>query len=472
MSGVLLAGVDVGTTHTKAGIYRVDGAPVAERETATPPGAEALSATALRLLGDCVAEAGTSPAAVGVCGMAETGVPLDAAGSPLGTMLPWLDTRARNEAAELAEAPGRAEFFATTGLHPSAKLPLARWIWLRRHEPDRLRRMDRWANAPDLVVAALTGTATTDPTLAARMGVYDIRRGEYDPGLLALAEFTPERMPPVAGGGSVTAEASARTGVTAGTPVTAAGHDHLAAAWAAGVRSPGQVADSMGTAEAVVSPVGDVAPETVRPTGTSVGPFVDGRSLCLVSGLSSSGGLVEWFLDGFAPPGTADRHRWFTDLVGPPGGPPTGITVQPYLNGRACPEPDPCRTLTLHNRRPEHTTADLGRAVLEGLCMQVRWMMETQAEIAGRAPLRRHRLRRPDRQSALDVDQSPGQRGSGPGIVREGPRRAGRRPARRAGHRPRLPSAGRPSAARRPARARLGEGLPVAIPPLGPSSAE
>ncbi len=386
---MLLGGVDVGTTHTKAGVYRVDGVPVAECEAVTPGDAAELCGTALRLLRECVEAAGRPPAAIGVCGMAETGVPLDSGGAPVGEMLHWRDTRARREAYELAASAGEAAFFATTGLRPSAKLPLARWMWLRRHAPDRLRRMDRWANAPDLVVAALTGAAVTGPTLAARMGAYDIRRGAYDPGLLGLAGLTADRMPPVGPGGSagsVTGAAAASTGALAGTPVIAAGHDHLAAAWAAGVRESGQVADSMGTAEAVVSPIAGPPPESARATGISVGPFVDGRSFCLVGGLSSSGGLVEWFLDRFAPPGAGDRLRWFTDLVGPPEGRPTGIVVQPYLNGRACPEPDPYRTLSLHGLRPEHTTADIGRAVLEGLCMHVRWILETQAEIAGRTP--------------------------------------------------------------------------------------
>ncbi|MBQ0905265.1 L-fuculokinase [Micromonospora sp. U21] len=390
MAEPLLAGLDVGTTHTKAGVYRTDGSPVAQRQAATPPDAEALRDTALRLLADCVSAADVPPLALGVASMAETGVPLDAAGAPVGELLHWRDRSAGRQADQLGQAVGRPAFFATTGLHPSAKLPLARWIWLRQHDPDVLRRMACWANAADLIVAALTGTVTTSPTLAARTGVFDITAGGYLPDLLDLAGLRPDQLPPVLAAdqvaGRVTATAARRTGLPAGTPVIVAGHDHLAAAWAAGVRVPGQVADSMGTAEAIVTPVVAVPPPTTRATGNSVGPFVDGRSFCLISGLSSSGGLVEWLLDRLAPAGQANRHEWFTDLVGPPARPPTGITVQPYLHGRASPEPDPHRTLSFHGIRPEHTLPDIGRAVLEGLCMQVRWMIETQVSISGRQP--------------------------------------------------------------------------------------
>ncbi|MEV0328401.1 FGGY family carbohydrate kinase [Micromonospora echinospora] len=387
----LLAGVDIGTTHTKAGVYRPDGTPVAQRQAATPSDADGLRDTALRLLAECVSAAPVPPLAVGVSSMAETGVPLDADGDPIGDLLHWRDRRAHREADQIGETVGRAPFFAATGLHPSAKLPLARWIWLRHHDPDRTRRMARWASSADLVLAALTGTLATSPTLAARTGAFDIRAMAYAPDLLDLAGLRPDQLPPVVAAdrvaGQTTRAVATRTGLPAGTPVVLAGHDHLAAAWAAGVRGPGRTADSMGTAEAVLTPVAAVPAMPAEPTGISVGPFLDGRSYCLISGLSSSGGLVDWWLERFAPPGCPDRYRWFTDLLGTTTDPePTGIVVQPYLHGRASPQPDPRRTLSFHGVRPEHHLADLGRAVLEGLCMQVRWMLESQATISGQRP--------------------------------------------------------------------------------------
>ena len=371
-----IAGVDVGTTHTKAGIYRTDGTPVAHQAAATPGDAGALRATALRLLAECVAEAGAPPSAVGVASMAETGVPLDAGGEPAGPLLDWRDRSAAPEADELAAAVGTEAFIATAGLRPGAKLPLARWMRLRRHDPGVLRRMACWASTADLVAADLTGTLATSPTLASRTGAYDIRRGAYRSDLLDLAGLSARRLPPVRTG--VAGRALGRAGLASGTPVVVAGHDHMAAAWAAGVRAPGRVADSMGTAEAIVMPVAEVPARVAD--GATVGPFVDGSAYCLISGLPASGGLVEWLLGRIAPAGEPDPYRWFTELVGPAEGPPTGITVLPYLRGRATPRPAPHRTLSVHGLRPEHTLAHLGRAVLEGLSMQVRWMLDTAGD--------------------------------------------------------------------------------------------
>ncbi|WP_176738391.1 hypothetical protein [Micromonospora pallida] len=106
--------MDVGTTHTKAGVYRLDGTPVAQRRAATPPDAVGLRDTALRLLAECVAAVPVPPLAVGLASMAETGVPLDAAGEPVGELLHWRDRRAHREADQLGETVGRTPFFAAT----------------------------------------------------------------------------------------------------------------------------------------------------------------------------------------------------------------------------------------------------------------------------------------------------------------------------------------------------------------------
>jgi xylulokinase len=130
----------------------------------------------------------------------------------------------------------------------------------------------------------------------------------------------------------------------------------------------------MGTAEAVVTPVAALpGMDGLREAGISVAPFLDGTSYCLVSGSANCGGLVSWFTSRY-------------DEFGDPGCQPTGIIVQPYLLGRASPMPDPHRRLSVHGIGPGHTRADLARAVLEGICFQARWMLETQAMIIGTMP--------------------------------------------------------------------------------------
>src|SRR5205823_3697140 len=152
----------------------------------TPSTADDLAATVLNAVRHCVAGSGAIPDAVGVTGMAESGVPVDHDGRALTPLLFWTDPRAAAEAEQLNRAHGAAELYRATGRTASAKSPLATWLWLRRNEPTVLAAMAQWLGAPDIAVRALTGTPATHPTLASRTLAFRIVTGDYDPDLLAL----------------------------------------------------------------------------------------------------------------------------------------------------------------------------------------------------------------------------------------------------------------------------------------------
>jgi xylulokinase len=361
-AGGLLAGVDVGTTNCKVGVYTTSGQPVVHVRRPTPRDADAVVAGVLADLRSCLDQVDTPPLAVGVTGVAEGGVPLDGSLRPLRPLLWWYDTCAAGEARWLADAVGRRRLFHTTGVDVAAKTPLAVWLWLRRGEPAVLDRMRAWVGLPELVATVLCGALTTERTLAGRSGAFDQRAGRYDDDLLALVGIEPGQVPAPDGVGRAVAGV-----VRAGTPVVVAGHDHLVAAYAAGARAPGDVADSMGTAEAVVSVSATPAPETAAGTGISFNRTADGRHWALVSGFPHSGRL-----GAFA----ADRDYATVDR-------PTGIVVLPYPAGRAAPVPDPDLRMSVHGLALEHTPDDARVAVLEGACFHTRWMTESQAGHAG-----------------------------------------------------------------------------------------
>lgn len=430
----LLAGIDIGSTHCKALLCTPTGTVVARAQRATPRNADAvthdaeeLTGAALGALTDCVRTAGRAPDSVGLTGMAETGVPLDRHGAPLGPVLAWSDPAPAAHAERLKRMYGAAELHARTGVLPSAKVPLARWCWLREHHPGRLSRMRQWAGAADLVARALTGRVGTDTTFAQRTMAWEhgpgTGQGRWNAELLAEAGLTPAHMPHVhAPGrpvGAVTRAVARSLGLRAGAQVVVAGHDHLVGAWVAGARRTGRAADSMGTAEALLT-VSDAPPDQAAAAaeGMSWGRHADGDHWVTIAGMSSSGALVEWFCDRFLhlPDGRDDlngrtgqgnyeetedpsqgevsaRYRDFARLVDRGGegkdrlpGLPTGITVEPYLHGRGAPQPDPAARLAVHGMASRHGPADLALALLEGAAYQARWMADVQAELAGATP--------------------------------------------------------------------------------------
>lgn len=370
MSG-LLAGVDVGTTYCTVGVYAADGTPVAERRRPTPADAGNLIAGVLDDLRLCV-EAGGTLDAVGVTGAAGGGLPLDDELLPMGPMLRCDDARAASESGWLAERVGRDAIFTTTGVDISAQTPLASWLWLRRHQPALLDRMRVWVGIPELVATVLAGTPLSHRTFAGCSGAYDQTRDRYDDDLLELAGIDAARLPAEHVGAAVSGP------LPVGTPVVVAGHDHLVAAHAAGAREPGDVVDSLGTAEAVVTVSERVAPRAAAGTGTSWNRTADGTRWAMVSGFPHCGRLLDWLCSLASPAGNLAGLEKTAASVDRR---PTGIVVLPYLAGLSAPAPDPHRRLTVHDLAPGQALPDVLVGALEGASYHARWLAEHHAEL-------------------------------------------------------------------------------------------
>ncbi len=347
----------------------------------------------------------TPIAGIGVAGMAEAGVPIDAAGHPIGRIMAWYDARPAPQAQWLERQVGASELFARTGLRPEPKYTLPKLLWLRDHAPRAVDRMRGWAGVPELIAHHLTGELATNASLACRTAAFNLAALGWDAELLGLAGVTPEQMPRVvplgAAVGWVTEVAARRLGVAAGTPVTVAGHDHMVGALGAGVVRPGEALDSMGSAEvaALFTAVPPLADEGRR-SGFSCGCHAVDGVWYLAGGLQASGALMEWFIDWLldprerdalplaGPAAATDRYAAFLDLLAGSAPPPAGPIVLPYLRGRTAPRPDRSATLAIQGLTEAHSLADLAAAFVDGAAFHVRWMFDELERLTATSPRR------------------------------------------------------------------------------------
>jgi xylulokinase len=356
----------------------------------TPGTGAGLQAVALGAIREVVLESPHPVAAIGVASMGETGCLTAPHGEPLGDLLRWADGDT-STAGRVAASVGAEALYAATGVPAPAKSPLIHWLRLAEQGDPRLADA-HWRGADALVVAALTGEAVTDHTLAARTMAYRLPGpGEplpeaFDADLLALAGIAPDRFPRVARpgetAGRLTTQAAAALGLPAGVPVIAAGHDHAVGAWAAGAREPGDAADSVGTAEALLRVAAHVDGQRARREGMSLARTVDGRHETLLAGNPTAGALVEWAFAELLP--GADRHDLLGRAARLADGPVQAFLL-PYLRGRQSPQPDPAaapRIVRLGGSGLPDPGATLV-AVLAGLALQLAWMDAAQTGIAG-----------------------------------------------------------------------------------------
>jgi len=263
----LVAGLDLGSTGVKILVTDTDGAEILIHQLPTPwlagPGgttvmeASALVATVRALLQHVADELVDrfGPAArvqaLAVSGMGESGVVLDASGTPVAPAIAWFDPRG---AEQLAALPPRisAEFAGRTGLPLGVQVSVVKLLHLRDNGLDLTGT--RWLNLPEFVVAALGGDEAAEYSLSSRTGLLDQDTGAPWPELLAHLGVDASFLPPFTDAGAPLGAASVDwlPDVFAGAVLTVAGHDHLVSSVSTGSFPAERYHVSMGTAEVLL----------------------------------------------------------------------------------------------------------------------------------------------------------------------------------------------------------------------------
>jgi len=317
-------------------------------------------------------------AAVGFSTQTPTLVFCDAAGRPVFPAILWQDSRAGEEARwllEHADDSARRQWFGLDLPIGAATAP-AKLLWMPRHVPEIWRSV-RWVMQPkDFVAAQLTGRFTTDHWCA--KGLAHFPSGAVRPEWLELigkAESPcPEVLYPHAVNGVVTGDAAEAWGLRAGTIVTVGWSDALAGILAAGaLHEEGRGFVLSGTSEIVgVSRTGGPQAAGLFLTPPEVLPL---RNLELHYGPTQAGGsCLEWAAALFS----MDVEQALAAL-------PAGlcdIVFRPYLEGERAPFWDHTLRAGFDGLRTSHRMPDLVHAVLQGVALHERLVLEC----AGCAP--------------------------------------------------------------------------------------
>ncbi|MDP9022082.1 MAG: FGGY family carbohydrate kinase [Actinomycetota bacterium] len=393
MGDELFAGVDVGTTNTKAIIFDLSGRPVAHAAVPTPTDRprsgwaqhdpEQLWEAAVSALRAALAEV-EDPAAVrgvAVASMAEAGVPLDERGRPTYDVIAWFDPRTAEQGRRFVEAVGAERLAALTGLRPQPIYSVCKLRWLAEHEADAFARTRSWLHVADFIAYRLSGEQATDHSLASRTAALDLNHLTWSEELLAAAELPASVLAPLVWAGtrlgSVTDDAATATGLPADAAVAAGGHDHVCGALGAAVIDAGRALDSMGTAESILVPTRR-APTGGHPLRQrySCGAHVVADRWYLSGGVHAAGASVDWILDLLA--GGEERDRLLADAADvPPGA--LGVGFLPDLRGG---DGTGVARSALMGLRPDVGAPALVRGVLEGLAFAFRNALETVVEHA------------------------------------------------------------------------------------------
>ncbi|WP_299088746.1 FGGY family carbohydrate kinase [uncultured Metabacillus sp.] len=379
-----LIGIDLGTTHCKAGLFHENGdvIQIAIRQMIILHDCEGnpfyhpeeIWNKIYECLSEIMSNRSVKVSVIGISSMAETGLLLDReTGRAKTAFIPWFSRCALNEANQIGKEDDPFRRFQKTGLHTSYKYGLAKILSLKGKDKGILKHAV-WLSASDFIAYKLTGKLATDYTLAARTYAFRIDQKDWDLEWINHFELPKQLFPQALPSGTIMGETTMsdlqRIGIGKGTPVAIAGHDHVCASLAVGAVKPGIVFDSIGTAETLVGTLEkrDLSKNDYE-SRLSFGCHIVANRFFWMGGISSSGGSIEWFRDQLSDQTLSYEEIIRLSLLAKEG--PTGILYYPYLSGSGAPNHDPDAKAAFIGVAASHERQDLLKAIMEGTCYEM-----------------------------------------------------------------------------------------------------
>jgi len=319
----------------------------------------------------CLAQAGgVRVAAVGLSTQRESALVWDRqTGQAITPVLSWQDQRTvalRDRIA--AQADAQAYVLQCSGLPLDPMFSALKLAWLLDGvDPDRSRsRAGRLcAGTVDAYLLHRLGSeAVVEVGNASRTQLLDVRRFDWDDGLLDLFRVPRAAMPRVVPSVGRLAEAGALHSALAGVPVTGVMADSHAALFAHGARTPGEVKATMGTGSSVMgltAPAAAVPPGLCLTVAWDAGP---GPVPALEGNIRAAGATLRWVADLFGI--TSDEAARIAAQT-----PSDGVVLVPGFSGLGAPWWDAHAVGLLSGLTLKTTRHELFAAALESIAHQI-----------------------------------------------------------------------------------------------------
>jgi xylulokinase len=312
----------------------------------------------------------TDVACLALSGQSLAVVPVDAAGEPLRASIPiWSDTRAAAQVEAFFRKVERSAWYMTTGNgFPAECYSVFKMMWYRDHEPAMLAKARLVLGSKDWINQRLTGKAFTDFSYASGTGVYDLAGWKYHPGFVEASDLPaslfPEIVPSTRIIGNLTAAAAEALGLPRDVQVACGGVDNSCMALGARNTADGRVYTSLGSASWIaVSSSKPVLDPVAKPyVFTHVVPGLFTSAVSIFAGGSS----FRWLRDAVLGGEAATGYEAMTALAAA-----SPVGANPSLAGGTSQEPGPHIRGAFAGIDLRHTRADLVRATMEGIAMNL-----------------------------------------------------------------------------------------------------
>lgn len=384
-----LLGVDVGTTGTKAILFREDGEMIGQSYCAYPTQNpqvgyseqnpedwwKSVCETVRQVSQD--QEIRCNIAAISMSTQGGTMVGLDRDGNPVRPAMVWSDKRCQEELKQLKLERPDLDIYRICGWNASEAMPALQCRWLQTHEPENFERIHQFLSVPDYLAWRMTGKAAIDISNAGICRFADVETGTYHKELLQIAGLQekqlPRILPSAAPVGKLTVAAAKEMQLTEDVLLVTGAHDQYAVALGAGACNDGDILIGSGTSWVVTS-IAD-GPDFDSGLAQSVSA-VPGKWGSLWS-LSSGGVCLEWWRKNLTvdADGSLLPFDVINEEVAKRKAAEDGLFFYPFT-GRATND-DRFQKASFVGLDLSHDRFHLARAIMEGVAFQIVWTMNT-----------------------------------------------------------------------------------------------
>lgn len=320
---------------------------------------------------------------------------VDASGNPLGNTVMWMDGRGSRHRRVRPDPATFGTFVDVHGLLPSGSDDVAHVDLIRALHPDVYAAAHAFVEPMDHLAARLTGRVTATQNTMFPMLSCDNRSWgltEYSDELLALtglpADKLPELVPLGAPRGTLTPAAADHLGIAPDAVVTGATIDSVTSAVGTGAITSDRCGLIIGTTAVMATHLPSKRHDIVHGLTAAPSPLPDSWFLVAENGIG--GKALDVFVnnmvyadDGLGQQAHEGSYQAVLDAAATAPCGANGVLFLPWLVGSMAPGHDRRQRGGFVNIGLASTRADMARAVLEGVAMNVAWLLPYFSALAG-----------------------------------------------------------------------------------------
>jgi len=310
-------------------------------------------------------------------------VPIARDGKQLRPAIIWLDGRAQDQADRIVRRATKTGLLLLAGGLPTGKDVIPKLMWLREHEPGVVEETYKFLDVDSYLVMRSCGEYVYDFSTASATGMFNFKKKSWDELLARVFRMNLDKLPRVAPSyekaGGLTAEAAEEMGLAEGVPVFVGTGDVASATAGSGAVLDGQGHVYIGSSGWITVTM----PKAVNDGRKGIVSISSGdpEKHLLIAETECAGACFKWLAENVTPADadfdpSADIYDYLNKLAAKSKPGSNGLVFTPWLYGERSPIPDTTVRGGFVNLSLDHDRNDITRAVMEGVALHAKWMLE------------------------------------------------------------------------------------------------